>query len=66
MKYTYTNPVSAHVTLGDGSDLHLHAGQSYELPQGNAYIQGLVDQGHLVPDELAKPTPKKSNLNNNA
>lgn len=58
MKYVYTNITPVRVTIGE-TDHNLIAGQPYDLPEGNAYVQCLVDQGHLVPEE-----PKQSDKNN--
>lgn len=62
-EFEYTNPTPAHFTLnglkkGATADFSLYQGKSYSLPADNAYIKGLIAQGHLVPAK--KPATNKT------
>jgi len=62
-KFKYSSAVTSAFTLNDGKDYALFSGGIYELPQDNAHIMALVDQGYLTPvaDEKPKATKQTEN-----
>ncbi len=56
--YIYSGPASG-VTLGNGTEVLLWDGKSYDLPAEHAYVKALVARGHLksAPAQ-SKPKPK--------
>lgn len=70
-KYKHTTPST--FSFSDGTSQHLTAGNEYDLPGENAFVQGLVLQDYLelIPEpaakkeeEPAKPEAKNTNKSN--